>query len=179
MDAVFKAFRGWVVAATGLDEQAVIEANDSGVRPGKPYATILVTSSGGRTGHEEQHTREDSGGDIRDITVGTRRTTATVTFFGDTAEDLCEELRMHKRRAARYVHSDGPTLVVTSVGAGLDVAAIVGTTHERRYAVDCRIAYAVASVSDTPVDPMQQAILDPLTYDDGDPFEETVTLEVT
>lgn len=128
-----KAFRDWVVTATGLADSKVRMAQSNDVRPAPPFATVQALETVAHGSAEPKVSGSSGGVEV----VGHRTTTVRVAFFGPGGYDYAEKARLGVRRSDLILQAENAEIAVQStVGNIGNLSAPRGTDFEDRFMLD-------------------------------------------
>lgn len=158
--ALEAALKAWVVSATGLTSDRVIQANDRVPAKAMPYATILLPMPQrvGGAFDEVRHSYDGAaaaGQEIVFTVVGQRESVARLQFFAQaTAGD--GTARDHAMAAVLGLHLpsirdalDAAGLVYVSVEGTFDFSERAGPAGQSRAALDVRFRWVETRVERT------------------------------
>lgn len=164
-ETVLQAVRGWLKdnadSSGSLTDAQVIVARPDATRPAKPYLMVNVTTPGIVVGADETILDLDGSSNPRRRANGIRRASVSVQGFGAGAEAWLERamLRLAFSDVSEAFTTAGVDTPIATSGLR-DIAALVGTAWEPRFALDLDVGYGIRTASDDAESPIELLTVD-------------------
>tara|TARA_Y100000590_G_scaffold297046_1_gene334760 strand:+ start:100 stop:615 length:516 start_codon:yes stop_codon:yes gene_type:complete len=141
---MIRAFRDWVVTATGLPDAKVRMGDSVDTRPAKPFATVFALETAA-LGSPESSLPGVSG---TTTVSGHRTTTVRLSVFGPASYDYAEKARLAVYRSDLIQQALSAEIAIQGTSGNIqNVSAPRQTDFENRSMVDFFVGW-VASVTD-------------------------------
>lgn len=156
LDSIIQACREWLkLAATGagLTDAQVIVADDPGVRPVPPFATVRVVVFDNPVGTDFEHF-DDSDPPLLHISGG-RQDTVSIQTFGIGAAAWLQEASLGLRKQAVRDQLTAAGFDIEPLGGMQNLTAVLDTDFEERFQRDYLVSYRVHATTEARTEGVQ------------------------